>query len=265
MSDEIFSYHDNYYSYHGEFYDIHFPEEWALTHIPGTGPAECVDCKECGNWRGVFIGYCENCAKFEYEFQRGTGFLGNGVEKNESDSNSAFNTYLSGTDLDEIGKSDSDYRSDKESSVISDQEEEEKQLRNGYANELNTAFIQEDDTSLDFINNNDYAVGNVGNVGNVGDVDYYYDNDDIVTNDILTRSQLIAKIHQLERKIAKQDRKIKKQKKHVKEYRGLLDNQVGLFEIVCNYAENLDKTSISISNSNNAESKQKLEKLEKLE
>jgi hypothetical protein len=47
-----------------------FPKEWALSHKEGTGPEQCCNCVEV---EGVFIGYCLNCAKYDYNGERGDG------------------------------------------------------------------------------------------------------------------------------------------------------------------------------------------------
>jgi len=99
----------------------------------------------------------------------------------------------------------------KNEDLVAQQEEEEMQLQN----ELNNAFIQHDEPAIIDSDNDS--------------------NFDIV--EFLSKSQLIARIHQLEKKLSKKEKKISKLKRHVKEYRSLLDNQIGLFEIVCNYVE----------------------------
>ena len=74
-----------YYVIDGIKYDAHFPQEWATDHkdfpqgypyeefLATTGPEKCLNCESYGNLRGVFVGYCMNCAR-EYEFKRGSGF-----------------------------------------------------------------------------------------------------------------------------------------------------------------------------------------------
>ena len=73
-----------YYVINGIKYDVHFPQEWANDHkdFPqgypyedylATGPEKCCNCEFYGSLRGVFVGYCSNCAR-EYEFKRGGGF-----------------------------------------------------------------------------------------------------------------------------------------------------------------------------------------------
>jgi len=54
-------------------------------------------------WRGSFIGYCASCAEFEYEYTRTSGFLGDGVPYLVSDVPTAFDTYLKGVSLEDIG------------------------------------------------------------------------------------------------------------------------------------------------------------------
>lgn len=92
-----------YYSYDDELYDNHFPKEYAVSHKPNTGPKECKLCAKHGHWRGVFIGYCVKCAVSQYKQKRGNGFIAPGVEFCIQQSESAFNTYLKGVTLDEIG------------------------------------------------------------------------------------------------------------------------------------------------------------------
>lgn len=76
----------DYYIIDGIKYDVHFPQEWAKDHkdfpqehpyedyLNTTGPEKCENCAFYGSLRGVFVGYCSNCAR-EYEFTRGRGFL----------------------------------------------------------------------------------------------------------------------------------------------------------------------------------------------
>ena len=109
-----------FYTYDNELYAIPFPREWAMNHIPKTGPKECKNCAYYGSWRGVFIGYCMNCAVHQYHFSRGNGFYACGLEikkrsggrrKNKLDGareeeekdTSAMNTYLKDADFNLIG------------------------------------------------------------------------------------------------------------------------------------------------------------------
>ena len=85
----------------GYKYHLNFPDEWIINELPNTG-------RECGNcvgvekhdgfsmWRGIVLGYCANCAIYEYKYSRGDGFLGNGYQ-NET------NYYLAEIDLETIG------------------------------------------------------------------------------------------------------------------------------------------------------------------
>jgi len=64
----------------GDFYMIEsykysntFPKEWAQNHLDGTGPEQCENCYEWGSKDGVFLGYCLNCAKYDYYGERGPG------------------------------------------------------------------------------------------------------------------------------------------------------------------------------------------------
>lgn len=78
-------------------YPSQFPVQWALTPVidttlwaddqvhtticgPGTSPNHCVDCNRYGSYRGIFLGYCANCAYYNYNFERGFGYIANGVE-----------------------------------------------------------------------------------------------------------------------------------------------------------------------------------------
>lgn len=75
----------DYYVIDGIKYDAHFPEEWARDHkdfeqespyeefLAMTGPEKCGNCAFYGTLRGVFVGYCGNCAR-EYNFERGRVF-----------------------------------------------------------------------------------------------------------------------------------------------------------------------------------------------
>jgi len=101
----------NYYEIDGELYTKQFPREWALKHLPYTGPKNCENCKYYGSWNGVFIGYCSNCAE-EYQQDRGNGFIDIGEEKPNDkflkdlyyeNDYSAKNTYLKNINPDDIG------------------------------------------------------------------------------------------------------------------------------------------------------------------
>jgi len=92
-------------------YDIHFPLHWALEPKQledgfVCGPSHCDNCLEYGSYRGVFIGYCLNCAT-SYGYERGNGFLDHGVEQTEGygreAKNSVWNTYLKNVNLEDIG------------------------------------------------------------------------------------------------------------------------------------------------------------------
>ena len=93
------------YLYDYQWYHEKFPKEWALNHKKGTGPGQCSNCEKYGCINTVFIGYCANCAVYEYDGKRGCGFIGNGIELyNEFTLHipSAFDTYLQGVDLNSI-------------------------------------------------------------------------------------------------------------------------------------------------------------------
>ena len=97
------------YSYDNELYDIRFPEDWAKTHLPETGPKECSNCAHFGTINGVFCGYCITCAE-DYDFSRGPGFWFNYTELSSKNVPSIFQTYLKDVDLRDIG--DSDFNTD---------------------------------------------------------------------------------------------------------------------------------------------------------
>jgi hypothetical protein len=63
------------YSYYGIYYADSFQDEWALNHLPKTGPHECLDCLYHGTYKGIFIDYCMNCSKNEYKGTRVTESL----------------------------------------------------------------------------------------------------------------------------------------------------------------------------------------------
>jgi hypothetical protein len=95
---------DEYYTVNGHqqpdgspvIYIGGFPLEWATSHAPETGPMSCLNCLDYGSLRGVFIGYCANCATHVYNGERGLGFMGDGKEDVDGIGESAFDTYLSG-------------------------------------------------------------------------------------------------------------------------------------------------------------------------
>lgn len=97
----------NYKEYKGYKYPINFPEEWILNEKEYTG-RECANCMGNGAdgyamWRGVILGYCCNCAR-EYDYERGPGFYCYGREMlYKCPEKSAYETYLKGVNLEEIG------------------------------------------------------------------------------------------------------------------------------------------------------------------
>jgi hypothetical protein len=102
--DVVFCYNKpNHYRYKDELYTYTFPIEWAKTHLPKSGPAECGNCAYFGSWNGVFIGYCANCAHYFYKGERGRGFIGLGIENSSEDYVSVFDTYLKDVNFDDIG------------------------------------------------------------------------------------------------------------------------------------------------------------------
>jgi hypothetical protein len=98
-----------YYSYDEELYCGTFPTFWAENHLPGTGPKHCVNCAIYGSWNGVFIGYCANCAHYEYNGERGRGLIDIGEENNDivvANFPSIFDIYLKDVSLDDVGDKD---------------------------------------------------------------------------------------------------------------------------------------------------------------
>jgi hypothetical protein len=84
-------------------YHNNFPNQWRETHLPGTGPEECSNCAHFGSVNGLFIGYCANCADYEYNGTRGRGFIDIGVEHITEETlgfQSVFDTYLFEVELD---------------------------------------------------------------------------------------------------------------------------------------------------------------------
>jgi hypothetical protein len=100
---------DAYYLVNGIMYAPTFPQEWANHHIKQTGPHDCENCDWFGKWRGVFIGYCANCAEYEYHSMRGYGFIDIGKEKDADLHESAMQTYLKNVDLKEMPYIDENY------------------------------------------------------------------------------------------------------------------------------------------------------------
>ena len=100
---EAIEYFPTYKTYMGFKYHLRFPDEWILDEFKDTGR----NCKNCvgdhhdgyGMWRGIILGYCANCANYNYLGRRGGGFLEYGVEYNKMVSND----YLGIIDLEKIG------------------------------------------------------------------------------------------------------------------------------------------------------------------
>jgi hypothetical protein len=72
----------NTYRHNDVMYIDTFPEEWAKSHLPETGPVECMNCQTYGVIEDVFYGYCANCADYCYSGSRGKGYIDNGVLDN---------------------------------------------------------------------------------------------------------------------------------------------------------------------------------------
>lgn len=96
----------DYKTFCGFKYHKKFPDEWILNEKPNTG-RECWNCvgnrdnKGFAMWRGVIIGYCQNCAT-DYDMTRGRGFIRYGVE-NDCSGPTAFDLYLGEIDWDNYG------------------------------------------------------------------------------------------------------------------------------------------------------------------
>jgi len=95
-------YHDDKYLYQGAWYHKNFPVIWAMSHEDDTGPSQCANCADYGCVNDIFIGYCANCADYYYDGERGKGFIDNGIEFDENDFVSAFDTYLKDVDVTKI-------------------------------------------------------------------------------------------------------------------------------------------------------------------
>jgi hypothetical protein len=65
--------YEDYYMIESYKYAHDFPKEWAQNHMEGTGPEQCGNCYCYGSKDGVFLGYCLNCAKYDYNGERGPG------------------------------------------------------------------------------------------------------------------------------------------------------------------------------------------------
>ncbi len=95
------------YSYDNQLYHEKFPEEWATSHLPDTGPSKCDNCAFFGSFGGQFFAYCGNCAEFEYNFERGPGMYVDYTELLPGPNcQSIFETYMEGVALTEIGDMD---------------------------------------------------------------------------------------------------------------------------------------------------------------
>ncbi len=61
------------YIVNGKRYADYFPYHFAIFHTKGTGPSDCADCSYHGKVGGIFMGYCDNCARDVYNGSRGPG------------------------------------------------------------------------------------------------------------------------------------------------------------------------------------------------
>lgn len=96
----------NGYSYDNELYHRNFPQDWAITHEPGSGPKECGNCAFFGSFGGHFFAYCANCAEYKYNFQRGPGMYIDYTELISSTVPSVFDIYMKNISLEDIGDRD---------------------------------------------------------------------------------------------------------------------------------------------------------------
>ena len=108
-----------YYILGGHRFDINFPIKWAVenlneydgeTALLRHGPVHCGNCAAFGAINNVFVGYCANCALYEYNYSRGNGFNSVGIEQivdhlgeELNPQNSIWNTYMENVQQDQIG------------------------------------------------------------------------------------------------------------------------------------------------------------------
>jgi hypothetical protein len=101
-----------YYIVDGQKYDEHFPQEWALNHLPYpyprhyanmscSGPKECDNCNRYGSINDVFIFYCASCYRGVYNGERG-GFIYCSDDVTEQELWTEL-PYMNGVKFDEIG------------------------------------------------------------------------------------------------------------------------------------------------------------------
>lgn len=110
------------YTINNVAYPEEFPLEWALTPKiivkevdeverlficgPGTSPNHCGKCNSHGSHRGVFIGYCGNCARYLYNITRGVGRYSKEIEMEWFQEGGYIDTYLYGIDMMTVGYDD---------------------------------------------------------------------------------------------------------------------------------------------------------------
>lgn len=105
-----------YYILGGHRFDINFPIKWAVENLnepdenKQVGPFHCVNCAIFGKINNVFVGYCSNCALYNYNYSRGNGFNDIGVEQivdylgeELNLQNSIWNTYMKNVQQNQIG------------------------------------------------------------------------------------------------------------------------------------------------------------------
>ena len=108
-----------YYILGGHRFDINFPIKWAVenlneydgeTALLRHGPVHCGNCATFGAINNVFVGYCANCALYEYNYSRGNGFNAVGIEQivdhlgeELNPQNNIWNMYMENVQQDQIG------------------------------------------------------------------------------------------------------------------------------------------------------------------
>lgn len=92
----------SYFADDGKRYADYFPYYFANSHQNRTGPNECSDCFYHGKIGGIFMGYCEHCARNIYKGYRGPGMnkYSNTDIYQQITNNSNFFTRLSKKDRD---------------------------------------------------------------------------------------------------------------------------------------------------------------------
>lgn len=108
----------DYKTYRGFRYHLNFPDAWILDEKIGSG-RECANCvgesfpltglpdmTGFAMWRGIILGYCTNCAEYDYNYERGPGFYEHGVEMQDNENSvnvTAFDMYLGEIEFEALG------------------------------------------------------------------------------------------------------------------------------------------------------------------